>query len=79
MLSLLNACVLCLRQQVVEDADLVDVSIVFGAGYASFWAGPMRYIRSRGRDELVKRLEEFAQRFGERYRPDPGWRSLAES
>lgn len=48
MLPLLNACVLHLRQQVVEDADLVDAGIVFGAGFGPFRGGPMRYIRSRG-------------------------------
>ncbi len=75
MLPLLNACVLCLRQRVVEEADLVDAGIIFGTGFAPFRGGPMSYIRNRGRNELISHLEEFTQRFGERYRPDPGWRS----
>ncbi|MGH8592357.1 MAG: 3-hydroxyacyl-CoA dehydrogenase NAD-binding domain-containing protein [Gammaproteobacteria bacterium] len=76
ILPLLNACVLCLREEIVEDADLVDAGLIFGTGFAPFRGGPMNYIRNRGREKIIERLEEFAQRFGERYCPDPGWRSL---
>ncbi|MGH8604053.1 MAG: 3-hydroxyacyl-CoA dehydrogenase NAD-binding domain-containing protein, partial [Gammaproteobacteria bacterium] len=76
ILPLLNACVLCLREKIVEDADLVDAGLIFGTGFAPFRGGPMSYIRSRGREKIIERLEEFAQRLGERYWPDPGWRSL---
>lgn len=79
ILPLLNACVLCLREEVVEDADLVDAGLIFGTGFAPFRGGPMNYITSRGRARIIERLDEFAHRLGERYSPDPGWRSLAQS
>ena len=29
--------------------------------------------RTRGEANVTARLEELAQRYGERFRPDPGW------
>ncbi len=36
--------VACLRDGVVEDADLVDAGVIFGTGFAPFRGGPMHYL-----------------------------------
>ncbi|MCV2869115.1 3-hydroxyacyl-CoA dehydrogenase NAD-binding domain-containing protein [Defluviimonas sp. WL0002] len=77
ILPMLNACVECLRKGVAEDEDQVDAALVFGAGFAPFRGGPMRYARSRGALSVRDRLEELADIHGERFRPDPGWSDLA--
>ena len=41
-------------------------------GFAPFRGGPLQYARSRGIAACVARLLELAQRYGERFRPDPG-------
>jgi 3-hydroxyacyl-CoA dehydrogenase/enoyl-CoA hydratase/3-hydroxybutyryl-CoA epimerase len=76
ILSLLNEAAAVLREHVVEDADLIDAGTIFGAGFAPFRGGPLQYARNRGIDVVIARLQELEQRYGERFRPDPGWQLL---
>jgi 3-hydroxyacyl-CoA dehydrogenase / enoyl-CoA hydratase / 3-hydroxybutyryl-CoA epimerase len=78
ILLLLNECVACLRERVVETADLADGAVLFGTGFAPFRGGPLTYARARGVPAVVARLQELAARHGERFRPDEGWAALAE-
>jgi 3-hydroxyacyl-CoA dehydrogenase / enoyl-CoA hydratase / 3-hydroxybutyryl-CoA epimerase len=73
VLPLVNEAMAVLREGVVADADLVDAGVIFGSGFAPFRGGPLRYARERGVDAVVARLQELAARYGERFRPDPGW------
>jgi 3-hydroxyacyl-CoA dehydrogenase/enoyl-CoA hydratase/3-hydroxybutyryl-CoA epimerase len=77
ILAMVNECVACLRERVVENADLVDAAVLFGTGFAPFRAGPLSYARARGVPAVVARLTELAARYGERFRPDAGWTLLA--
>ena len=76
MLALVNEAMAVLRERVVSDADLLDAGIIFGSGFAPFRGGPLKYARDRGVAQVVGRLEALAARHGERFRPDPGWRSF---
>jgi 3-hydroxyacyl-CoA dehydrogenase/enoyl-CoA hydratase/3-hydroxybutyryl-CoA epimerase len=76
ILSLVNECVACLREQIVEDADLIDAGVVFGTGFAPFRGGPFSYARKRGVDACVARLAALEQRYGPRFRPDTGWSAI---
>jgi 3-hydroxyacyl-CoA dehydrogenase/enoyl-CoA hydratase/3-hydroxybutyryl-CoA epimerase len=73
ILILVNECVACLRERVVEEPDLVDAAVIFGTGFAPFRGGPLAYARSRGVDAVVARLGELAARHGARFKADPGW------
>jgi 3-hydroxyacyl-CoA dehydrogenase/enoyl-CoA hydratase/3-hydroxybutyryl-CoA epimerase len=77
VLALLNECVACLREGVVEDADLLDAGVIFGTGFAPFRGGPLQYARQRGIAAVVARLRELESRHGTRFTPDPGWDRLA--
>ncbi len=76
ILQYLNEAVACLREQVVEDADLLDAGMIFGTGFAPFRGGPLHYARARGVAAIVTRLEELALSHGPRFRPDTGWAAL---
>jgi 3-hydroxyacyl-CoA dehydrogenase / enoyl-CoA hydratase / 3-hydroxybutyryl-CoA epimerase len=76
ILVMINECVACLRERVVESPDLADAAVLFGTGFAPFRGGPLNYARARGIDAVVARLTELATRHGERFRPDAGWVSL---
>jgi len=76
ILVLVNECVACLREKVVEDPDLVDAAVIFGTGFAPFRGGPLAYAQTRGVNEVVARLGELATRYGTRFTADPGWSLL---
>ena len=76
ILPMLDVCVTCLREGVVADEDTVDGAMIFATGFAPFRGGPMHYARSRGAADILQELERLTQRYGERFRPDPGWYRL---
>ncbi len=78
VLPMLNAAVASLREGVVENADLADAGLVFGAGFAPFRGGPIAYARSLGPRAIAARLEALASSLGPRFAPDPGWSALEE-
>jgi 3-hydroxyacyl-CoA dehydrogenase/enoyl-CoA hydratase/3-hydroxybutyryl-CoA epimerase len=76
LLPLINEAVAVLREHIVEDADLIDAGVIFGAGFAPFRGGPIQYARTRGVAEILARLEELRTVHGERFAPDAGWQLL---
>lgn len=76
ILRMLNEAVACLREGVVADKDLLDAGMIFGTGFAPFTGGPMHYAESRGISNIVGTLEEFSQKYGERFQPDQGWKTF---
>src|SRR6185437_8021388 len=77
ILPMLNEAVACLREGVVADADLLDAGALFATGFAPFRGGPLQYARARGIAAVTARLNELTERYGERFRPDPGWQLLS--
>lgn len=73
ILPMVNEAVACLADGVVDDADLLDAGVIFGTGFAPFRGGPIQYARSEGVDQLKARLEQLAQRYGDRFKPKNGW------
>jgi 3-hydroxyacyl-CoA dehydrogenase / enoyl-CoA hydratase / 3-hydroxybutyryl-CoA epimerase len=75
ILPMVNEAIACLADGVVDDADLLDAGVIFGTGFAPFRGGPIQYARSEGVDKLKAKLEQLAQRYGERFSPKNGWDS----
>ncbi|HUG04843.1 MAG TPA: 3-hydroxyacyl-CoA dehydrogenase NAD-binding domain-containing protein [Steroidobacteraceae bacterium] len=76
ILQYLNEAVACLREGVIDEADLLDAGMIFGTGFAPFRGGPLHYARARGATAIVARLEQLAATHGPRFRPDAGWTAL---
>jgi 3-hydroxyacyl-CoA dehydrogenase / enoyl-CoA hydratase / 3-hydroxybutyryl-CoA epimerase len=76
ILPMSNVCVACLREGIVDNADVVDGAMIFGTGYAPFRGGPLNYARSRGPGNVVATLRALEQKFGGRFAPDAGWESF---
>jgi 3-hydroxyacyl-CoA dehydrogenase/enoyl-CoA hydratase/3-hydroxybutyryl-CoA epimerase len=76
IMRLLNEAVACLRDKVVDNADLADGGIIFGTGFAPFRGGPFHYIESRGKDQLIKLLDQLEHRHGPRFVADKEWQHL---
>jgi 3-hydroxyacyl-CoA dehydrogenase/enoyl-CoA hydratase/3-hydroxybutyryl-CoA epimerase len=72
---LLNESAACLREGVVEDADLLDGGMIFGTGFAPFRGGVMHYAKCIGVDQLISKCENLSASYGQRFQPDECWRA----
>lgn len=79
LLPLLNECVRCLREGVVESPEMLDAGVIFGTGFAPFRGGPWQHIVDTGPSELAATLEELRGKYGERFAPDDGWALLPQA
>lgn len=75
---MLNESVACLREQIVQDSDLLDAGVVFGTGFAPFRGGPMNYIYSNDANQQRQRLQQLEQLYGKAFHPDAGWSDLTK-
>lgn len=78
LLRLFNEARACLREGVVEDADLLDAGMIFATGFAPFRGGPMQHIARQGDKTMYRELEELTKRYGSRFTPDLGWNNNKE-
>lgn len=76
VLPMSNVCVACLREGIVDNADVVDGAMIFGTGYAPFRGGPLNYARTRGAVNVATALNAQEAKFGSRFKPDAGWDSF---
>lgn len=76
-LRLLNEAVACLREGIVENAELLDAGCIFGFGFPPFRGGPVNYIHYQGEEQLLKQLADLKARYGKRFAADQGWQSGA--
>ncbi len=74
---LLNEAMACLREQVVENRDLLDAGIVFGTGFAPFRGGPLNYAEHEGFDTWLEKLRRLEHQHGAFFHPDPYWQQFA--
>jgi 3-hydroxyacyl-CoA dehydrogenase/enoyl-CoA hydratase/3-hydroxybutyryl-CoA epimerase len=79
ILRYLNECVACLREGIVESADMLDAGMIFGSGFAPFYGGPIKYATDEGAAGIVETLGELEKKYGPRFKPDSGWKQLANS
>ena len=76
---MLNEAVRCLDEKVIRSARDGDLGAVFGIGFPPFRGGPFRYIDTLGAANVVKTLQQLAQRYGEHFTPCEGLLRRAES
>ena len=76
VLALVNEAMACFEDKVVEDLDLIDAGMVFGAGFAPFRGGPIQYARERGVKSVIDQLNLFEEKLGIRFKPNEGWQKL---
>ena len=79
IMRLLNEAVACLRESVVENADMLDAGVIFGTGFAPFTGGPMHYLESQDIENKRQLLSNFREAYGERFEMDKGWDDFPDS
>lgn len=78
IMRMLNEACACWREKIVADADLVDVGMIYGSGFAPFRGGPMHYAQNLGIEIVVQKLRGLQEQYGDRFKPDAGWLSLSD-
>jgi 3-hydroxyacyl-CoA dehydrogenase / enoyl-CoA hydratase / 3-hydroxybutyryl-CoA epimerase len=64
VLCMLNEAFACLRENVVEDGDLLDAGMIFGTGFAPFRGGPIHYAKQQGIHELFQQYVKLQAQAG---------------
>lgn len=77
ILTMVNEAARVLEENVVEDAETVDVGMLLGAGFPPFRGGLLKYADDRGLQACVDRLYTFSERIGVRFAPSEKLVSLA--
>lgn len=70
-LGMINEAARCLDEGVVDSPLYVDMGLLYGIGFPPFHFGLLRYADNLGIDNIVKKLNRFAQVYGERFIPCP--------
>jgi 3-hydroxyacyl-CoA dehydrogenase/enoyl-CoA hydratase/3-hydroxybutyryl-CoA epimerase len=70
-LSMVNEAIRCFGEGVLRCARDGDVGACLALGFPSFRGGPFRYVDTIGAAEVFRRVQGYADRFGERYKPAP--------
>jgi 3-hydroxyacyl-CoA dehydrogenase / enoyl-CoA hydratase / 3-hydroxybutyryl-CoA epimerase len=70
-LALVNEAIFCLGEGVLRSPRDGDVGAVFGLGFPPFRGGPFRYVDAVGAADIQRRVQSYADRFGERWLPAP--------
>jgi 3-hydroxyacyl-CoA dehydrogenase/enoyl-CoA hydratase/3-hydroxybutyryl-CoA epimerase len=69
MLIMVNEASRCLAEDVVDTAQYLDMAMVMGTGFPAFRGGLLRYADTLGIKEVVDRLNDLNETFGERFAP----------
>jgi 3-hydroxyacyl-CoA dehydrogenase/enoyl-CoA hydratase/3-hydroxybutyryl-CoA epimerase len=78
LLLMVNEAVRCYEAGLLRSARDGDVGAVFGLGFPPFLGGPFRFIDRRGTANVAALLNEYRDRFGDRFEPATLLRTLAE-
>jgi 3-hydroxyacyl-CoA dehydrogenase/enoyl-CoA hydratase/3-hydroxybutyryl-CoA epimerase len=69
VLAMINEAARCLEEGVVEDAGMLDLAMIFGAGFPPFRGGVLRHADTIGLPRIEARLTAFRAEKGERFAP----------
>lgn len=69
VVQMLNEAVRCLEEKIIACPRDGDIGAIFGIGFPPFLGGPFHYIDTLGADNLVKTLEGYQARYGNRFEP----------
>jgi 3-hydroxyacyl-CoA dehydrogenase/enoyl-CoA hydratase/3-hydroxybutyryl-CoA epimerase len=70
-LQLVNEALHCLGEGILRSPRDGDIGAIFGLGFPPFRGGPFRYVDALGAAEVLRRIEEYGKRFGQRWTPAP--------
>lgn len=78
-LQLVNEAMRCLGEGILRSVRDGDIGAIFGLGFPPFRGGPFRYTDAVGPALVLKRIQDYEQRFGKRWTPAPALVEMAGS
>ncbi|NTX52526.1 fatty acid oxidation complex subunit alpha FadJ [Myxococcus sp. CA039A] len=69
--QMVNEAIRCLGEGILRSARDGDVGAIFGLGFPPFLGGPFHFADSKGPAELLRKLEHYQDKLGERFTPAP--------
>ena len=69
VVPMINESALCLEEEVVANAGMLDLAMVFGTGFPPFRGGPLRHADTVGLAKVEQRLIALRAEKGERFKP----------
>ncbi|MCL1148394.1 fatty acid oxidation complex subunit alpha FadJ [Shewanella marinintestina] len=78
VVQMLNEAVRCLEENIIANPRDGDIGAIFGIGFPPFLGGPFHYIDTLGAANLVKILENYQSRYGNRFEPATKLKQMAE-
>ncbi len=79
VLAFVNEALRCLGEGILRTPRDGDIGAIFGLGFPPFRGGPFRYVDSIGPGEILRRTEQYRERFGARFEPAPTLVNLAKN
>jgi 3-hydroxyacyl-CoA dehydrogenase/enoyl-CoA hydratase/3-hydroxybutyryl-CoA epimerase len=76
---MVNEAAACLAEGLAQSAEVIDLAMVLGTGWAPHRGGPLRYADDRGTADVVKTLKNLAKQTGPRFEPCAELRRRAAS
>src|SRR5205085_3823231 len=67
VMAMIAESVRCLEDQVVGDAGMLDLAMIFGAGFPPFRGGPLRHADTLGLSRVESRMNALRAEKGERF------------
>ncbi len=77
-LQMVNEAIRCLGEGILRSPRDGDVGAIFGLGFPPFLGGPFRYADSLAPAVLLKRLEHYQDKYGERFAPAPALEAMVK-
>jgi 3-hydroxyacyl-CoA dehydrogenase/enoyl-CoA hydratase/3-hydroxybutyryl-CoA epimerase len=76
---MVNEAAMCLAEGLGERAEVIDLAMVLGTGWAPHRGGPLRYADDRGTADIVNILDSLAIKHGPRFKPCDELRERSQS
>lgn len=78
MIPMVNECVRCLEEGIVDSAAECDMALLYGLGFPPFRGGPFRYLETVGYANFVTLADKYAH-LGEMFQVTDGLRAKAQN
>jgi 3-hydroxyacyl-CoA dehydrogenase/enoyl-CoA hydratase/3-hydroxybutyryl-CoA epimerase len=78
-LGFVNEAMYCWGESLLRSPRDGDIGAIFGLGFPPFRGGPFRYVDTVGAENVLKKIEGYAERLGKRWAPAPVLAEMAKS